>query len=84
MAEKVSTERFITKTKLLVFLPLDSQMFTYLVGQYRFPIDQYSWEIPEGGCPEGSTPLEAAQRELEEETGLKAQLVGTASGNAFE
>jgi 8-oxo-dGTP pyrophosphatase MutT (NUDIX family) len=53
-------------------LPLDSQMYTYLVGQYRFPIEQYSWEIPEGGCPEGTPPLEAAKRELEEETGYKA------------
>lgn len=44
----------------------------YLVGQYRYPLDEYSWEIPEGGCPEGEDPLHAAQRELEEETGLRA------------
>jgi 8-oxo-dGTP pyrophosphatase MutT (NUDIX family) len=61
------------KNKAIAVLPLDNQLFTYLVGQYRFPIDQYSWELPEGGCPEGIIPLEAAQRELEEETGLKAQ-----------
>ena len=60
------------KNRAIGVLTLDNQMITHLVGQYRFPIDQYSWEIPEGGCPEGSTPLEAAQRELEEETGLKA------------
>src|ERR687886_556220 len=46
--------------------------FIYLVGQYRYPLDQYSWEIPEGGCPEGEDPLDAARRELEEETGLCA------------
>lgn len=46
--------------------------FTYLVGQYRYPLEQYSWEIPEGGCPEGEEPLVAARRELEEETGLRA------------
>jgi len=46
--------------------------FVYLVGQYRYPLDRYSWEIPEGGCEEGEDPLEAAQRELEEETGLRA------------
>jgi len=60
---------------------VDAQMDTYLVGQYRFPIEQYSWEIPEGGCPAGEDPLVAAQRELLEETGLKAmhwQLVGQA------
>ena len=45
---------------------------TYLVGQYRYPLGQYSWEIPEGGCPEGEEPLRAAQRELREETGLEA------------
>ena len=46
--------------------------FLYLVGQYRYPLERYSWEIPEGGCPEGEDPLRAAQRELEEETGLRA------------
>src|ERR687889_405716 len=45
----------------------------YLVGQYRYPLDRYSWEIPEGGCPEGEEPLAAARRELEEETGLRAE-----------
>lgn len=44
----------------------------YLVGQYRYPLQSYSWEIPEGGCPEGEEPLAAAQRELKEETGLEA------------
>lgn len=44
----------------------------YLVGQYRYPLKMYSWEIPEGGCPEGEEPLRAAQRELKEETGLEA------------
>jgi 8-oxo-dGTP pyrophosphatase MutT (NUDIX family) len=46
--------------------------YIYLVGQYRYPLEKYSWEIPEGGCPEGEDPLAAAQRELEEETGLRA------------
>jgi 8-oxo-dGTP pyrophosphatase MutT (NUDIX family) len=45
----------------------------YLVGQYRYTLESYSWEIPEGGCPEGEEPLRAAQRELEEETGLSAE-----------
>jgi 8-oxo-dGTP pyrophosphatase MutT (NUDIX family) len=44
----------------------------YLVGQYRYPLGRYSWEIPEGGCPEGEETLDAARRELEEETGLRA------------
>jgi ADP-ribose pyrophosphatase len=44
----------------------------YMVGQHRYPTDCYSWEIPEGGAEESETPLEAAQRELLEETGLVA------------
>lgn len=51
---------------------LDNDMNTYLVGQYRFPLNQYSWEIPEGGGMLGIDPLESAKRELLEETGLKA------------
>ena len=48
-------------------------MHTWLVGQYRFPLQQYSWEIPEGGAPEGTDPLLSAYRELKEETGFTAQ-----------
>lgn len=44
----------------------------YLVGQHRYTLNHYSWEIPEGGCPQGEAPLDAAKRELEEETGLRA------------
>lgn len=52
---------------------LDDEMNTYLVGQFRFATDEYSWEIPEGGGPLGEDPLESAQRELLEETGLVAR-----------
>jgi ADP-ribose pyrophosphatase len=54
-------------------IPLDKEKNTWLVGQYRYTLEQYSWEIPEGGCPLGTSPLEAAQRELMEETGIKAE-----------
>ena len=53
-------------------VPITPDRHTYLVGQYRFTLDAYSWEIPEGGCPEGTNPLQAAIRELKEETGLVA------------
>ena len=53
-------------------IPLDDEGNTWLVGQYRYTLDEYSWEIPMGGCPEGELPLEAAKRELSEETGLVA------------
>jgi 8-oxo-dGTP pyrophosphatase MutT (NUDIX family) len=52
----------------------------YLVGQFRYTLNQYSWEIPEGGCPEDEDPLDAAKRELQEETGFTAsnwELLGT-------
>ena len=61
------------KNKAIAVLPIDDEGYTYLVGQYRYTLDIYSWEIPEGGCPEGEEPLEAAKRELLEETGLTAE-----------
>jgi 8-oxo-dGTP pyrophosphatase MutT (NUDIX family) len=54
-------------------IPIDEDLNIYLVGQYRFPLSQYSWEIPEGGGPVGIDILESAKRELKEETGLVAQ-----------
>lgn len=53
-------------------IPLDEHLNTWIVGQYRFPLEQYSWEIPEGGGKFGEA-LEAAKRELSEECGLKAK-----------
>ncbi len=61
------------RNKAVGVLPIDDQGYTYLIGQYRYPLGIYSWEIPEGGCPEGEDPLRAGQRELLEETGLRAQ-----------
>jgi 8-oxo-dGTP pyrophosphatase MutT (NUDIX family) len=54
-------------------IPLNSDWNTWLVGQYRFPLNQYSWEIPEGGGRMDEDPLDAAKRELLEETGLVAK-----------
>ncbi|NEU10409.1 NUDIX hydrolase [Flavihumibacter sp. R14] len=51
---------------------LDEQHHTWLVGQYRFALDEYSWEIPAGGGSLDSDPLETAKRELLEETGISA------------
>lgn len=60
------------KNYAIGILPLDDELNTWLVGQYRYPIKAYSWEIPEGGGPLADEPLESAQRELMEETGLRA------------
>src|ERR1044072_4006053 len=61
------------KNTAIGIVPLDEDLNTYLVGQYRFTINEYSWQIPEGGGTENEEPLAAAQRELLEETGLKAE-----------
>jgi ADP-ribose pyrophosphatase len=60
------------KNKAIGVLPLDKDNNTWLVGQWRYPLKQYSWEIPEGGGPHGEDPLDSAKRELKEETGLIA------------
>lgn len=61
------------KNLAIGILPLDAEKNTWLVGQYRYPLQAYSWEIPEGGSPEGTDPLESARRELHEETGITAK-----------
>jgi 8-oxo-dGTP pyrophosphatase MutT (NUDIX family) len=53
-------------------VPLTADGDTVLVGQYRYTLDQYSWEVPEGGGSFADDPLVSAQRELREETGLTA------------
>lgn len=60
------------KNHAIGIVPIDDQGYTYLVGQYRYALKEYSWEIPEGGCPVGTDTLVTAQRELKEETGLIA------------
>lgn len=54
-------------------IPLDENLNTYLVGQFRFATNAYSWEIPEGGGAMDVELLESAKRELVEETGLVAE-----------
>ncbi len=56
----------------VAILPIDDEGYTYLVGQFRYALNCYSWELPEGGCPLVEEPLVAARRELLEETGLQA------------
>lgn len=53
-------------------IALTPQLDVYLVGQYRYPTEIYSWEIIEGGADPGEPPMEAAKRELREEAGLIA------------
>jgi 8-oxo-dGTP pyrophosphatase MutT (NUDIX family) len=53
-------------------VPIDEHDEVTLVGQYRYVLDAWSWEIPEGGVPFAEDALDGARRELREETGLEA------------
>ncbi len=53
-------------------IPLDENFNTWIVGQYRFPLNEYSWEIPEGGGKKDLPILDSAKRELLEECGIIA------------
>ena len=63
------------KSRAVGVVPLDANGNTYLVEQFRYPLEKVSWEIPEGGCPLGESTLLTARRELEEETGFRASRV---------
>lgn len=60
------------KNLAIGIIPVDNEQHTWLVGQYRYAIEEYSWEVPMGGSPRDEEPLEGAIRELREETGLTA------------
>ena len=60
------------KSRAIGIIALDGEQHIWLVGQTRYPLNTYSWEIPEGGAPLDEDPLAAAKRELKEETGLTA------------
>lgn len=60
------------KNLAIAIVPLDEDFNTWLVGQWRYTLNEYSWEIPMGGGPLEIDPLESAKRELKEETGLEA------------
>ena len=61
------------KNLAIGIIPLDKDNNTWIVGQHRYTLNDWSWEIPEGGGPLTDAPLESAKRELKEETGLTAQ-----------
>lgn len=65
--------KVIFKNKALGIIPLDDKGNTWLVGQFRYTLNEYSWEIPMGGGPVENDFLDSAKRELKEETGLSAK-----------
>jgi 8-oxo-dGTP pyrophosphatase MutT (NUDIX family) len=60
------------RTRAVGVVLLDDADRVLLVGQFRYPLGRYSWEIPEGGSPRGEDPRDGIVRELEEETGFTA------------
>ena len=60
------------KNRAVAIVPLDKDDNVWLVGQQRYTLDAWSWELPMGGAPLDEPPLAAAKRELREETGLTA------------
>ncbi|MCR9013990.1 NUDIX domain-containing protein [Aquiflexum gelatinilyticum] len=64
--------KVIFKNKALAIVPVDNDLNTWLVGQFRYTLDEYSWEIPMGGGLLEVDIIESAKRELKEETGLSA------------
>jgi 8-oxo-dGTP pyrophosphatase MutT (NUDIX family) len=60
------------KKKAVAIVPIDDEGNTWIVGQDRYTLGEYSWEVPMGASEEGEDPLETAHRELQEETGLRA------------
>ena len=64
--------KVIFKNKALAIVPVDEDLNTWLVGQFRYTLNEYSWEIPMGGGPLELDLLDSAKRELKEETGLSA------------
>lgn len=60
------------KNRAVAVIPLDEDNNTWIVGQYRYTLNQFEWEVVEGGCPHGEDLLIGAQRELEEEAGIIA------------
>lgn len=60
------------KNVAVAIIPLDEDEHTWLVGQERYTLGSFFWELPMGGAPASEDPLAAAKRELKEETGLSA------------
>ena len=57
------------KNKGIGIIPVDEEGYTWLVGQYRYTLNEFHWEIPEGGGPLDEFPI-CDTWKLKEETGI--------------
>lgn len=64
--------KVLFQNKAVAIIPVDEERNTWLVGQFRYTLQEYSWEVPMGGGSLDQSVLEGAKRELKEETGLTA------------
>ena len=60
------------RSRAVGVVPVGDDGRILLVGQHRYPLDEYSWEIPEGGVDQGESLEAGCRRELREETGYEA------------
>lgn len=65
--------KVLFKNYAIGIIPVDAHLNTWLVGQWRYTLNEYSWEIPMGGGPKSDSMLDSAKRELKEETGIIAK-----------
>ena len=61
------------KNVAVAIIPLDENGYTYLIGQYRYTLNSFEWEVPMGGGSKKESTLNSAKRELLEETGISAK-----------
>ena len=61
------------KNRAVAIVAMDDEQNVWLVGQHRYTLDEWSWELPMGGASTDESLLDAAKRELREETGLTAE-----------
>ena len=68
-----TTREMITHPGSVVVLPVLADRRVLLIQQYRYAARQFLWELVAGKMDAGETPLQAAARELKEETGYRAK-----------
>ena len=77
---KPALREVVEHSDVVAIVPIDLDGNVLLVRQYRLPAGDVLLEVPAGGVDEGERPEDAAQRELREETGYRAERLERISG----